>query len=256
MRIGTDWRAVSRNPDDARLNRRALVAAAIAGIVGFALLEVHERRLMKEISGGPPVSVLVATRDLPRGTELSRQLLGAHPVPESYVEPRQIREEQLDKILGGKLGVVLRAGEALEWTDLQDARARDRQLSDLVEPGTRALAIRATTFSGLIRPGDRVDVLERRGDSVTPALQNLVVLAVGPDTTDTRRTASESDVVTLGGTPEEIAELTRVTAGGQVALSLRNPDDVLKTAVDPRASDPGRLAAQGPARPKEIEHVR
>lgn len=232
-----------------------MIAAIVAGMMGFGLLEVYERRLVDEISGGAPVSVLVATRDIARGAELSREMLGAHSVPESYVEPRQIREERLEKILGGKLGVALKAGEALQWTDLQDARARDRQLSDLIEPGMRALAVRATTFSGLIRPGDRVDVLERHGDSVTPAIQNLVVLAVGADTGEIGRGTAANDSVTLGGTPEEIAGLTRVSSGGQIVLALRNPEDVFRVPVTP-TTEGTRAGATGASRPAEIEHVR
>lgn len=232
-----------------------MIAALAAGTMGFGLLELYERRLVDEISGGAPVSVLVATRDIARGSELSREMLGARSVPESYVEPRQIREERLDKIVGGKLGVALKAGEALQWTDLQDARARERQLSDLIEPGMRALAVRATTFSGLIRPGDRVDVLERRGDSVAPAIQNLVVLAVGADTGESGRATSANETVTLGGTPEEIAALTRVSPGGQIVLALRNPEDVLRIPGAPEG-EPANRSATGLSRAAEIEHVR
>lgn len=234
------------------LNRRALVLAAVSGLLGFGALELYEARLVKEIGGGSAVSIVVATSDLARGAALTKDVLGVRSVPEAYAEPREIREDRLDGVLGATLGIALKSGETLQWTDLDGARGRGRQLSDLVEPGTRAYAVQASTFSGLIRPGDRVDVLERKGDAVTPSLQGLVVLAVGESIDPTGAAASSDDAVTLGGSPEEIAQLTRVAAAGSVALALRNSSDTVRLAPGaPTEPGPRAFALPNPG----IEHV-
>src|SRR5205823_4569768 len=78
------------------------------------------------------------------------------------------------------------------WTDLATNSDARRDLSSLVRAPMRAVTIRAdatSTFGGLIRPGDRVDVLttmargNAEGDRLTlPLLQNVLVLAAGRDT--------------------------------------------------------------------------
>lgn len=233
------------------LERRALIAAIVFGIAGFGLLETYERRLVREISGGAPVAVLVAKRDIARGTELTKEVLGVRDIPENYVEPRQIRHTALKDVLGAKLGVALKAGEVLSATDM-DARARSKQLSDLVEPGTRALTVTTSAPTALLRPGDRVDVLERHSGSV-PLLQNLLVLAVGEEMGEERKPTSTGDGVTLGAPPEEILELSRASTRGPISLAIRNPTDKRKlSAVMP----PTEGAESVSARPRDIEHVR
>ena len=68
------------------------------------------------------------------------------------------------KIIGLRLGHTLQAQQMLMWTDLNIALEERRNLSQLVQPGMRAVTVRAADSDleksfALIRPGDRVDVL-------------------------------------------------------------------------------------------------
>ena len=238
------------------VTRRALLAAAISTGLGILLLQVYERRLKAEISGGDPVAVLTLLRDVSRGADLERDALGVRAVPEAYVERRSVREADLDKVLGLKVALGLRATESLLWTDLAAGRPEARELSALIQPGSRAVTVQASTFDGLLRPGDRVDVLPATPTGAPELLQNLLVVAVAGDTgrdPSAASTGGRRSSVTLTGSLEQAIALADAAKTGEVTLSLRNPDDVVIAA---HAQERATLRAGAGARGTEIEHVR
>jgi Flp pilus assembly protein CpaB len=246
------------NPDPARSNvsRRALVASAVSTCVGVVLFQIYERRLVAETSGGEPVAVLTLIRDVPAGAALGRDTLGVRAVPEAYLERRSIHEVDLDKVLGLKVALGLRATESLLWTDLVAGRPEARDLSALIAPGSRAVTVESSTFDGLLRPGDRVDVLPASSHAGAELLQNLLVVAVGGNTEPDLVGApaqGRRGGVTLTGTAEQGAAIAEAAREGEVGLSLRNPDDAV-IAERPQDGAP-RRAAPG-VRASEIEHVR
>jgi pilus assembly protein CpaB len=109
----------------------------------------------------------------------------------------------------------------------------------------RAITIQAdqsSSFGGLVRPGDRVDIfitLDRptlSGDDervTVPLLQSLMVLAAGQDTgvpqrvdPGTRRRAPPTmQNVTLSATVEQSQMIAFARQRGNLTLVLRNPDD-------------------------------
>jgi pilus assembly protein CpaB len=225
-----------------RNNTRALLIATVAALVGFGLLYVYKQRIDDAASGGAPVSVLTARHDLELGARLEAEDLGFRQIPSAYVEERHVRRSDLEKVVGVRLSMGVRQDEPLLWTDLATNNDQRRDLSSLVRPGMRALAIRADTssgFGGLLRPGDRVDVLltaERGEDDervTLSLLQNVLVLAVGTDTGAARaarpgevhRTRHQNEV-TLSVTVEQAQLVTYARDSGELALALRNPDDV------------------------------
>lgn len=242
------------------VNRRALLASVVCASLGVGFLEIYKHRLVVETSGGDPVAVLIVTRDVPIGAALVKDALGVRNVPEAYVEKRQVPAKELDKIVGARVSLGLKASEGLLWTDLIAARPESRDLSSLVQPGMRAVSVRAVTFDGLLRPGDRVDVMAR-DDKGEPAafgtsLQNLLVLAVGSDTGSSdepaTRPASGSGV-TLSGSVEQAAALAALR-GSDVTLALRNPDDGV--LVESRAPNVAPLVVRRGSASAEIDHVR
>jgi pilus assembly protein CpaB len=248
----------SRARERANASRRAIVASVVSGCLGLACLEVYKRRLVAETSGGDPISVLVVTRDVPLGTALTRDVLGLRAVPVAYVEGRQIRETDLEKVVGVAAGLKLRAGETVLWTDLAPARPEFAELSSLVAPGMRAVTVRASSFDGLLQPGDRVDVFASNVEAASkdaPLLQDLVVLAVGNYTgaDGSPPRTNLSDRVTLAGTPEEASLVASAQANGPFALALRNPEDRATSLQRADKASPGRVLL---AAPPEIEHVR
>jgi Flp pilus assembly protein CpaB len=243
-------------PLTSSVTRRSLVAAAVSTVLGMVLLQIHERRLVAEISGGDPVAVVTLLRDLPTGASLEADALGVRAVPEAYVERRAVRETDLDKVLGLKVALALRASESLLWTDLSAGRPETRDLSALVQPGSRAVTVQAGTFDGLLRAGDRVDVVASGAPVAPELLQNLLVVAVGGDTgrdSTTTVVQGKRTSVTLTGSLEQAAAIAEAARSGEVTLSLRNPEDVAIALAPPE-----RALQRTPTnkRAAEIEHVR
>ncbi len=228
------------------MNRNAMLASWIAAAVGVALLWSYKLRFENETRGGTLVAVAVALADVPMGTPINAGALGAKPVPSAYVDTRQVRWEDRERITGVRVTGSVRAGETLMWSDLATASDERRDLSSLVRPGMRGVTIQAnvqSSFGGLLRPGDRVDVLltfaatesqhENIGAVTIPLLQNVLVLAAGQNlgsSAGTRATTQSGAVinnVTLSATVEQAQLLTFAGGHGTLTLTLRHPDDII-----------------------------
>lgn len=236
------------------MNTKALIIAIGAAALGLVLLLLYKQRFEAEASGGVPVRVLIAVQDIPLGAALAENMMGYRLIPQAYLEDRFIRYSDVRRIIGVRVSNGLRANQTVMWTDLATASDARRDLSSLVSTGMRAITVRAditNSFGGLLRPGDRVDVLgtlSRTGgenDRVTiPLLQNVLVLAAGRDTggeaqrqtvngTGGNNNPVEISQITLSVSMEEAQLLTyaadRGGAGGRhtgLTLVLRNPEDI------------------------------
>jgi pilus assembly protein CpaB len=222
------------------VTRKAIIAAALCGVAGLVMLLLYKQRFEEEASGGPPIQVLVATRDIPLGAPISQSMLGSRPLPQSYVEDRHVPLSEAQRIIGVRVTSGVKSGESLLWTDLATTSEQRRDLSALVRTGMRAITIRAdlsASFGGLLRAGDRVDVLltaERapRENVTIPLLQNLLVLASGRDTGgqprpgERRSHGGTVNQVTLSATLEQAAVLALAQQQGRLTLALRNPEDI------------------------------
>lgn len=263
------------------MNRKALLAAVVAGLIGLGMLVVYLQRYKEEASGGAPIRVVIARQDIALGARLTKGMIGLRDLPETYVEDRHIRATDAQRILGVRVSMGVKAGESIMWTDLATTSEERRDLSGLVQTGKRAITIRAdatSSFGGLLRPGDRVDVLltttasETSPESRTlPLLQNLLVLACGQDmggaraaVTETGRRSGDLNQVTVAVTIQQAQLLTYAQERGSLSLALRNPDDiaVLEGLPDTTAADilesERRSTTQHAGRPvqtRQIEHV-
>ena len=117
-----------------------------------------------------------------------------------------------------------------------------RDLSSLVEPGMRAVTVRAKSGGSdraneLIRPGDRVDVVvttggasEREPKTSRVLMQNVLVLAVGLDTgsdSGEKRPGQVRDsLLTLSLTIRDAQMESLAAEKGRISVALRHPDDV------------------------------
>ena len=264
------------------MNRKALLAALVAGLIGLGMLVVYLQRYKEEASGGAPVRVVIARQDIALGARITKGMIGLRDLPETYVEDRHIRATDAQRILGVRVSMGVKAGESIMWTDLATTSEERRDLSGLVQTGKRAITIRAdstSSFGGLLRPGDRVDVLLTTGATQSspesrtlPLLQNLLVLACGQDmggaraavTPEGGRRTGDMNQVTVAVTIQQAQLLTYAQERGSLSLALRNPDDiaVLEGLPDTTSADimesERRATTQHAGRPvqtRQIEHV-
>jgi pilus assembly protein CpaB len=180
----------------------------------------------------------VTTRDLALGETVTRAVLDVKELPEAYVEERHIPAADFERVLGAHVTTALTGGGPLLWTDL-DMLQDGRTLSSLVRVGMRAFVLpdRDVSFDGLLRPGDRVDVLLSPADPNALAktlLENVLVLTVGgklgQDESDAEQAAGR---VTLSVTPAQAELLAPQEGEGSLRLALRNPQDIALTARAP-----------------------
>ena len=189
--------------------------------------------------------VLAAARDLPVGT-----LLEEGDVIELGLEPETVRGAHipLDELNPDEIpyGHVVRkeidSGAPLAWSALVGPRQRGF-LAAVLNPGTRAITIRlgpGTRHSGLVDPGDRVDViLTAASQSINGQLHSVVartiledvrVLAIdrriGSDASGSAAQSGEvqrSEIVTatLEVLPEQTGLLALGEHEGELALAVR-----------------------------------
>ena len=217
------------------MNRRALLISGASTVAGLGLLRLHLSRAEQRLAGGAPTRVLVVRSDQRGGSRLTRETLGTRDLPEAYLESRHIPASKRSEVLDARLGVDVRAGETLLWTDLAGLRPRQRQLAQLVPEGMRAFPVAARGLDRLVHPGDRVDVLAApaargtrpEGSDVRAIAQNVLVLAVGENLGDDAAAGStRGGRITLSVTPEQGKRLTAAEIDHELRLSLRNPDDL------------------------------
>jgi pilus assembly protein CpaB len=265
------------------MKRVALAAAVVLGAASLGLVYQDREEFRKRVSGGEPVPVLVAATEIPAGVLLSEDMLVTREIPESYIEARHIRASDANKAIGIRTTMGLRSNESVLWTDLASSSEEHRVLSGLIKKGMRAITVRiasGATLGGLLRPGDRIDLLlraERETESVVmPLLQNVLVLAVGSDMGRVEHNLMQAVMggsdLTLSVTVQQAQALTLAQGEGSITASLRNPNDILVERDQPvttakdihlaekRAELQGRRRALNPTKPvapvKEIEHVR
>lgn len=265
------------------MKRVALVAAAVLGTASLGIAYKERADYRERVSGGEPVAVLVAIANIPAGSILSEGMLVTRNIPENYIEARHIRASEANQAIGIRTTMGLRLNESVLWTDLASSSEEHRTLSGLIKQGLRAVTVRiarGATLGGLLRPGDRIDLLlraEREGDRVVlPLLQNVLVLAVGADMgrseDNVLQMAMSGSDLTLSVTVQQAQALALAEGEGRITASLRNPNDILvdreppiTTAKDIHLAEK-RAELQRRHRPiapsvkpsegKEIEHVR
>jgi Flp pilus assembly protein CpaB len=184
-----------------------------------------------------PIEVVVASVPIPVGEAFSVRNLAKKAIPSSGTGRRNVPASDFELLVGARAKMAIDPGEPVLWTDVEEPYDTD-PFSRIVLPGRRAMTLgvdAASSFAGLLHPGDRVDLLvERSGANSADWVRNIPVIAVDRDH---NRIANPSDkeetaTVTLMVTPVEGSRIAR--ASGKVHWFLRNPGD--NTVAAPRLS--------------------
>lgn len=212
----------------------ALIVAS--GIFYYLYADAYTTR----VTGGSTAFVIVAAEDIPMGQPMRPEWMTPKEIPALFLEDRHLHADRIPEFIGVSLSQSVRAGEAILSTDLSSLAAQRRTLASTVPHGKRALSLHArreSSFSGMLRPGDHVDVLLRVADPLVPdshriivVAQDLAVLALGRTireddesggTTRTRMNTQISVEVDL----EQAQRITLSRRQGEIRLVLRNPND-------------------------------
>lgn len=234
-------------------NKKGITLLAIAvglGILGALLamlyLNAREAELRERLKpSSQPIAVVVASKDLVKGDVLDGSSLSIRQIPSDFVSLQAIRPNQFDAIAGKILQQNLASGKQLIKSFIGDEYPLD--FSDTLEQKRRAMTIQVdeiNSFSGLLRPGNRIDLMVNmaatQGGSkqVSPVLENVEVLSTG------RQTAKDYEEkvrllrggvgaqpeqnftnVTINVTPREGALLAIAQDKGDIIALLRNRKD-------------------------------
>jgi pilus assembly protein CpaB len=231
------------------------LVSVIVGILAFVLTAQYlggKRRELDKLrddiyKGAQKIRVVAAGRDIPGGTAIAMDDLGAISVFESQVRGHAVTPEQANLLVGRKTLFTIKTKEPVFWSDIEGGAVADAGLSPIVTPGMRALSLSVggpAALSGMLKPNDRVDVLGTfsfpskdapdQMETVTlTVLQDVTLLAIGQTLAKQQFDAGRAErpspytSVTVEITPRE-AELLVFAQQmkGQLVLTLRNPSDI------------------------------
>lgn len=138
------------------------VLAVVTGVLVFAALQATDSgdsATPREIAGNADTSVITATQDIPARTEIKADMVQVTKVPKAAVLAGAYSESNL--VVGRITSIPIAKGEQVLQPKLA-TRSKDLGLSGVVPDGMRAMAMKVDKVvspSGLVRPGDRVDII-------------------------------------------------------------------------------------------------
>lgn len=216
-----------------------LGSAAVFGLSAGAGVHYYIRERVSAIEAAAAhhdfVKQVVANQDLPRGARLNPETVSVRAIPKEWSYADALTPDQLPRFDNAALEVPARRGQPILWAQL--ASQGPRALSDRLEPGRRAVAVPVDDISsvaGLVKPGDRIDLLVsiKRSTRTTlmPLLQRAAVLATGMKTDTRAPTDSATEVrayntITLDVTPEDARRIFAARELGRLTAVLRTADD-------------------------------
>jgi pilus assembly protein CpaB len=221
---------------------RPLLMAAGLSAAAMLLAHLYLRSYEVQLSGGERVGLVFLSKDVKAGTVLTNDALAVRMVPLAYVDERDVRVRDRDKVVGVAASFDLATQQKLLWTDLT-VRQDSRLMSQLIVPGKRAVAVdfgrHDSAALQLVRPGDYVDVIatnsadEARMTS-SVLLQSVLVVAVGdrterePDGVDKPKggRVQPARTLTLSLDLDESQLLALAAARGELSVAVRNPEDL------------------------------
>ena len=152
--------------------------AVVAGAASFTLVRGYAAELEAlRPAAANHVPVVVADRDLDRGSVIDEGSVRLQPMPSAYAPPGALRS--VEDAVGRTLGSDLAEGEAVTRTRVGGAGG---PVASLVAGGLRAFVVGSGLPSGVLEPGDRVDVIATFGgphpytDTVGSGLEILSIV--------------------------------------------------------------------------------
>jgi pilus assembly protein CpaB len=249
-----------------------IILAIISGAVAIYLIGLYlkQERQVAHVEAKREIaimqqmqaSVLVAAKDMPKGTTVDAEMLESKTVPKEYVQPQAV--SNADRIIGMITLAPISKGEQITLSKLVSSKqATVSSLAMATPVGKRAITISVDLTSslvGMIRPGDYVDVIGvipiqvqapdgKQGiqTALMPLFQNVLVLAVGRDLgvasespryrRESSDTGSSASLITLALSPQEAALIAFAQEQSKIRLILRSPADSRVETVQPASWD-------------------
>lgn len=217
-----------------------VLAVVVAFLTRYFLVAKENKKIAPVAQEVNTLKILVASKLLDKGVKIQPGDLAWQPWPNSSLNDSYIQKGsiQLNSLTGSIILEHLDKGEPVIITNLVQPGEKGI-LAALLPPGKRAISIDVTPqaiSSGLIQPGDYVDVLLSKvitsGSSnsygqTTTVVRNIKVLALDTVMSESTPkpvnvTATIPKVVTLEVTPGQAELITAAVKEGTLSLSLHS----------------------------------
>jgi pilus assembly protein CpaB len=210
-----------------------LLATAALGLIAYTNMNPKPVVQVTENTPAPApptVGYFVAARPLPRGTLAREEDFAVRSAPSDSV-PTQAILDTPDARIGLRGSLVRKFLDTGSPVTSQDI-SHPGFLASVLAPDSRAISIKVdaeSSVSGLIRPGDYVDVASTQvidkadlahGTLSETLLHNVRILAINQD-----GPANKERTVTLELAPEQVKKITVADQLGKLSLAVRSAVD-------------------------------
>lgn len=228
----------------------ALVVAVVASFLLYKWMK--KQTAPKKVAEVKTVQVVVAEVDLHPGMKLKSEMMKTV----SYLEESLPMGHFIapEKAAGRVVITPMKRQELILESRLAPATVKQGGMAAIITPGKRAVSIAGNKVlgsSGLINPGDRVDILLTADGKNKTVFENVLVLATGPQLRrNSEGKPSPVNVYTLEVTPEQGEKIILAANSGKIHFALRSVLDT-ETVLTTGATRKEILAAYRPVDPSE-----
>jgi len=237
-----------------------IVLALLVAVIGSFFLYnwMKKQTAPKKVTKVKTTTVAVAEVDLPPGTKLKPEMMKTVTFLEETLPPGTFSAPE--KAAGRVAFTTIKRKELILESRLAPTSVRTGGMAAILKPGMRAVSIagnKVLGLSGLVNPGDRVDVLLTTSDPKTQekinktVFENVLVLATGAALgRNPEGKPSPVDNYTLEVTPEQAEKVILAASQGKIHFALRSVLD-RETVLTTGATHPEILASYRPVDPSE-----
>ncbi len=237
-----------------------IVLALLVAVIGsfFLYKWMKKQTAPKKVAEVETVEVAVAEVELPPGTKLKPEMMKTVTFLEESLPPGTFSAPE--KAAGRVVLINIKRKELILESRLAPTSVRTGGMAAILKPGMRAVSIagnKVLGLSGLVNPGDRVDVLLTTSDPKTQekinktVFENVLVLATGAALRrNSEGKPSPVDNYTLEVTPEQAEKVILAASQGKIHFALRSVLD-RETVLTTGATHTEILASYRPVDPSE-----
>jgi pilus assembly protein CpaB len=215
-----------------------LLALGCGLVAAIGVTQVINKDVSPPAETGDTASIFVALRDITPGELITPQLVKLESWPKAKIPEGSI--SKIESVEGCRARTEILQGDPIREKKLLGKGATQQTPTDYIPKGYRVVGVKVDLVSGagLIRPGDRVDVmvhLKRNANNdiaenrTQTILQDIKVFAVDdtfkldPDAKEDDSTAAKT--ISLLVTPQQAERLILASQLGKVQLVMRSPGD-------------------------------
>lgn len=220
------------------MNKRFLIALAgaiVFGLLSIFLAQKYLEGRAKQIRDAEETEVVIATADIPLGTQINNQQIQTVRYPIRLLPAGAMVKAQE---VQGRVTMVNVPAKTVILNEQLAGIGSAPGMSGITAPGLRSVSVRvdeASSVAGFVMPGAYVDVIaimQPQAEGARPVskviLQKVKVLAGGQQMqTKTDGKAALVNTVTLEVTPPQAEKLKLAESEGRLQLSIRNATDQL-----------------------------